>query len=207
MTIECNYELPTLLRDLLGAEYISLHTRETSFHFAKDTTAMVLFPMRLVPQYYYWEKKAPIIIELQSKGQESFAGNLYGITAGIMELENARQTDNIYSTRLAFFGPVTQIVGLGEIRNEDLATEGKEEDIAFFLPAGTIVPDTLSIRKKTLEVIGFGLASGKWLYIHGAGEGSFTLSINETRSPEELCLDEGYTLNEKKMQVLEIFKQ
>ncbi len=207
MNIECNYELPTLLRDFLGAEYIHISAQYTNIHFGETISANVLFPIRLRPQYFYFENRDPIIIELSSKGEESLAGDLYGITANAIERKDAEQTSKLYTSNLAFYGAVTKIVGLGEIKNEEFTVAGREEEVKYFFPQHVVFPDKIFIKKKTLEVIGFGLSSGKWLYLFSNGEGSFNISMNEILSPEEL-INQWETIDDipKPLQVLQVFE-
>ena len=205
MKIECNYQLPILLRGVLGAEYIHLIALNTSLHFGKSISASIYSSIRLRPQYYYFEKRDKIIVELHSKGDESLAGDLFGIVANSLDPVVAEKTDKP-SSSIAVYGPVNKIVGLGEVRDEVIVVKGQEDELECFFPANTVLPDTITIKKKTLEVIGFGLDTGKWLYLYSDGEGYFGIGLNEEFSPEELCQSEDYIAMEKNLQILEVFE-
>ena len=205
MKIECNYELPTLLRAFLGAEYLHLIAVNTFLHFGKSISARIDSSLRLNPQYYYFENRDKVTLELHSKGGESLAGNLFGIIANNLNSVDVEKTSSS-SSRIAVWGPINKIVGLGEVRDEVIVVNGQEDELKWFFPANAVLPDTITIKKKTLEVIGFGLDTGKWLYLYSDGEGSFGIGLNEELSPEELCQRHDYLAMEKNLQVLEVFE-
>jgi len=83
--------------------------------------------------------------------------------------------------------------------------EGHKDEIACFFPSNTALPDTITIHKKTLEVIGFLFDTGKWLYLFSEGEGHFRIEFEIEISPEELCSRWDYLAMEKQLLVLEVF--
>lgn len=132
--------------------------------------------------------------------------HLYGIVADTIDPKEVEQTSASYFSNIAVYGPVKKIIGLGEVMDEVLVVDGSESELAYFFPQGALLPDAITIKKKTLEVIAFGLASGKWLYLFSGGEGSFSLRINELMTPEELCKHQNYIVMEKNLQVLQVFE-
>jgi len=207
MKIDWQHELPTQLRALLGAEYILVYLKYASLHFGENISCgYIPFPVRIKPQYHYFDHRESDVIELKSKWQESIAGDLYGIVATLLDPKDEAQTYTEYSSNIAVYGPVNKIVGLGENRDEVVVVRGQEDELRCFFPKNAVLPDTITIKKKTLEVIGFGLASGKWLYLFSAGEGGTTLRLHETLSPEEMCQHQDYIAMEKQLQILEVFE-
>jgi hypothetical protein len=201
--IECHYELPSLFQGLLGAENLSISTNDgyMSLHFGDDISSFWGPKLNLTPKFNFYANKKSTSIELTSRGHESFAGDLYGITAKSLETEPT----NLHCI-VSISGPINKIVGLGEVRNEDVITAGKEEEISCFFPAGIVLPDIIAIRKKTLEVIGFLFDSGKWLYLFADGEGHFRIEFEQDLTPEMLCNRWDYQAMEKKIEVLTVFQ-
>lgn len=206
MKIEWNYELPTLLRALLGAEYIHVFGQFTTLHFGHYISAYLLSPIRIKSQYYHFDDRENTVLEIRSKGKESIVGDLYGMVAEAMDPKYAEQTNSPYQSNIAVYGPINKIVGLGEVSNEMFEIKGSEEQFKYFFPQETILPNSIDINKRTLEAIGFGLSSGKWLYLFSSGEGSFSLRINECMSPEELCKHQDYIAMDKNLQILKVFE-
>jgi len=206
MIIKCDYQLPTQLRALLGAEYIHVLAQSLNLHLGESISASTLFPLRLKPQYHYFDQREDILIELHARGEDTFAGDLYGADAIFPTSDTVKQTDKLYLSRVSVFGPLTKIVGLGQVRDEVVSVEGREEEIKWFLPPNASLPDSIVIKIQTLEVMGFEMQSGKWLYIFPRGEGHFSLAFNEAMSPEELCRHPDYLAMEKRLQILDVFE-
>ncbi|MCC7244504.1 MAG: hypothetical protein IT269_02400, partial [Saprospiraceae bacterium] len=95
--------------------------------------------------------------------------------------------------------------GLGETQNERIVVQESETDFSVFFPANTELPDIIEINKKTLEVIGLGMDSGKWIYIFSQGEGGFSVELEVDIDPESLCSRWDYEAMEKHLRVLAIF--
>ncbi len=149
-----------------------------------------------------------------SKGDESYAGNLYGIEItkqGKPKYDLRKpETNPFYNFDLSVsgknFGKVVKIVGIGEVRKEDVVTAGQEEEIECFFPKGTVLPDVISIDKHTLEVIGFLFESGKWLYIFPDRERNFYIEFDMDIPPDELIFRWDFEAMEKQLQILQVFE-
>ena len=203
--IECMYELPIQLRALLGSEYlIIINIHHLSFHFGKEISARIFPSINIRPQYHSHENdREKVGIQLYSKGEESLAGNLYGIVAEALPVLDAG--DGSQPT-IAIYGPVKKIVGMGEIRHEVINVADYEDDLSCFFPPDSSLPDIITINKKTLEVIGFALGEEKWLYLFSDEESHFRLELESTTIPEELCKRWDYIAMEKQLQILEVFE-
>ena len=150
--------------------------------------------------------------QLNSKGYDSYAGNLYGVEFSKKIIERDTRTPVLanlgyhVSVSGKFAGRIIKIVGIGEVRKEDVVTAGNEEEIGWFFPKETVLPDVISIDKRTLEVIGFQFDTGKWLYIFPDREGSFRIELDMETPPNELILRWDFEAMEKQLQILQVFE-
>jgi hypothetical protein len=207
LKIECNYELNPLLREILGARLDTISGNQCIFGLLKPPTLSCFGEIQFAT--YNEKSEAFTTVQLLSKGHESFAGNLYGIELGNFLSGDRKKfigQPTYTATVMGEFGVIIKIVGLGEVRDEVIFTEGTEEQIVDFFPANSILPAMISINKKTLEVIGFLFDSGKWLYLFADGEGHFRIEFEMAISPEELCVRWDYIAMEKNLTILEVFE-
>jgi hypothetical protein len=205
-SITCDYELNPVLREFLGAQLSAISSKDCTIGIGKQLTCSVYGELRLSAHDRYGETFFAILFA--SKGHESYAGNLYGIeVVGFAKGDRKEifKQEILPARILNEFGSIKKIIGLGETRNDVVYVKGKEE-IEVFFPANSVLPDTITIKKKTLEVIGFGLDTGKWLYIYSDGEGHFRIGLNEDTLPESLCQDPDYLVMGKNLQILAVFE-
>ncbi len=208
--IAANHELAPVFREMLGANLGSIALENCVLNFGNTLTCSGFGAFSLLAADM--DKKLVFYVLLSSKGQESFAGNLYGLEVVKFIKEGfdrpSTRRENFPATIRRDFGKIIKIVGLGELREEVVVVKEQDEDeIAHFFPANTVLPDTITINKKTLEVIGFLFDTGKWLYIFSEGEGSFRMELEMEITPEELCVRWDYVAMEKPMQILRVFEQ
>jgi hypothetical protein len=207
--IECKYELNPLLRDILGARLLAIFCQKGSFGIS---TPMTLSSVSSIIVSAFEEKSAfRHDIQFDSKGYDSYAGNLYGIEISKLKVEyNSREPVfeqlgyhfSIHSN----FGLISKVVGLGEIREETVFVEGKEDEVIDFFPPSSSMPTTITINKKTLEVIGLHSDNGKWLYFFADREGYFRTEFETEMPPEEMCRRWDFVAMEKNLQILEVFE-
>jgi hypothetical protein len=213
--IECNYELPAFVQEAIGLRLDTILAQNGSVFLGNPISLSCLSNVILkFTNDRSWMIPAPLF-QLFSRGHESYAGNLFGA-------EIARNDRHEYDVRnpesnphqgyaLHFssknFGKVVKIVGIGEVRKEDVVTAGQEEDVECFFPKGSVLPDIISIDKRTLEAIGFLFDTGKWLYIFPNGEGDLGFDVDVDISPEEL-ISNWETLDDepKPLLILQVFE-
>lgn len=208
--IAANYELAPVFREILGASLGSIALENCVLSFGNILECSGFGEVRLLASDM--DNKLVFYAVLSSKGHESFAGNLYGLEVVKFIKEGFDRTstrrENFPATIRRAFGKIIKIVGLGELREEIVVVkEQDEEEIASFFPPNAVLPDTITINKKTLEVIGFLFDTGKWLYIFSEGEGNFRMELDMDITAEELCVRWDYVAMEKSMQILSVFEQ
>ena len=204
--ITCNYELNPLLREFLGARLSVISGKDCTLGIGNQLTCSGFGELRF--SAYFEREEIFLAVLFASMGHESYAGDLYGFELTNFEKGNRKKFLNQepHPARiLSEFGTINKIVSLGEVRNEIVTVKGKEEEIACFFPPNKTLPDTITINKKTLEVIGFLFDTGKWLYLYSNGEGHYSIDLEKTTPPEELCQDQGYLAMEKELHVLNVF--
>ncbi|MEQ1745652.1 MAG: hypothetical protein ABMA02_09510 [Saprospiraceae bacterium] len=76
----------------------------------------------------------------------------------------------------------------------------------MFFPEGAVLPDIISIDKRTLEIVGFLFDTGKWLYIFPQDEGHFYMELDSDTAPEEIITRREFVEMEKPMQILQVFE-
>jgi hypothetical protein len=215
LSIKCDYEIPLALQEAIGLELHFISVVNGSV-FLGDPISLRCCSGALFSFKYEnsWMPDPPSFLFV-SKGHESYAGNLYGIEItkqGKPKYDLRKpETNPFYNFDLSVsgknFGKVVKIVGIGEVRKEDVVTVGQEEEIECFFPKGTVLPDVISIDKRTLEIIGFQFDTGKWLYIFPDDEGHFRFEIDSDISPEER-ISNWETLDDepKPLQILQVFE-
>ena len=213
--IECNYELPAFVQEAIGLNLdLVIALGGSVFLGATVEISCISDVILKFSDERSWMIPAPIF-HLFSKGHESYAGNLYGVEIVSKDRPkyDVRNPDSYpfrnyylhFSSR--HFGKVVKIVGIGEVRKEDVVTAGQEEEIECFFPQGSVLPDVISIDKRTLEVIGFQFDTGKWLYIFPDGQGHFRFEIDSDTPPEER-ISNWETIDDepKPLQILQVFE-
>ncbi len=205
--IVCNYELNPLLREVIGANLSLISGEQCILSLGEILTCSATGVLRL--KGHFGSAESLFSASFISKGKESFAGNLFGFE--VVEFVRGNQVDRLSELPLAIlsdFGRIIQIVGLGETRNEVVTVaEHDVEDIACFFPANTVLPDTITISKKTLEIMGFLFETGNWLYLYSGGDHHFSMDFNMEITPGELCdLRNKEGMEEKHLQILTIFE-
>ena len=205
LNISCNYELSEHLKNVIGYRLQRFVAPKGSVCITGLLTFSNIGDLILI--FYEENQRSHIALQLSSRGHESYAGNLYGVEITIPESAGKRYDEMGFPLQIiGDFGKIVKVVGLGETRREDVPTAGDEEDISSFFPKDYLLPDVISIDKKTLEVIGFLSDNGNWLYIFADGEGYFRVEFNTGLSPEELTVRWDYLAMEKQLRVLQVFE-
>ena len=213
--IECHFELPAFVQEAIGLNFNLVIARNGSAFLGDKVEISCISDIILIfTNERGWMIPAPLF-QLFSRGHESYAGNLFGAEIArndrpeydVRKPESDPHQDYVLHFSSKNFGKVVKIVGIGEVRKEDVVTAGQEEEIKWFFPKGTVLPDIISIDKRTLEAIGFLFDTGKWLYIFPGGQGHFRFDVDVDISPEEL-ISNWETLDDepKPLQILQVFE-
>jgi hypothetical protein len=213
--IECQYELQNILQEAIGLNLDTILSKSGVVFLGNPISLTCLSDVVFCLQYDHRRLTPPPYFQFFSKGHESYAGNLYGVETtrwdrpdySIRNLDNNPFKGYALHFSSRNFGKVVKIVGIGEVRKEEVATAGKEEEIECFFPKGTVLPDVISIDKRTLEAIGFLFDTGKWLYIFPGGQGHFGFDVDVDTTPEEL-ISSWETIDDepKPLQILQVFE-
>ncbi len=212
--IECHFELPAFVQEIIGLTMDTILADSGTVFLGDPISLNCWSDIILSFNNDHWMIPAPWL-QFASKGNESYAGNLYGVEItkkdrpdySIRNSEENPQKGYYMHFSSKNFGKVVKIVGIGEVRKEDVVTAGQEEEIECFFPKGTVLPDVISIDKRTLEAIGFLFDTGKWLYIFPGGQGHFRFDVDVDISPEEL-ISNWETLDDepKPLLILQVFE-
>lgn len=204
--ISCDFTLPEIIKSCIGQRLQTILSKKGTFCMAAQPNFSIIGEMLLV--LFDEKTRAHLTLLFKSKGHESYAGNLFGAEISIFPEDGRRYDQHGFNFRIINdFGIITKVVGLGEVRKEDLDIEGREEEIEPFFSQGTALPSIISIDKKTLEVIGFLFNTGKWLYFFSEGEGYLRIEFESDTTPEEL-ISNWETLDDepKPLQILQVFE-
>ncbi|MEQ1744567.1 MAG: hypothetical protein ABMA02_04020 [Saprospiraceae bacterium] len=215
LSIKCHYEIPLALQEVVGVELSAIRVVNGSVFLGDPICLRCVSNVILSFKNEKSGMGSPPNFQFISKGHESYAGNLYGIDITKFgkpkyDLRNPA-TNPLYHFDLnvssKYFSKIVKIVGIGEVRKEDVSTAGQEEEIECFFPEGAVLPDIISIDKRTLEVVGFLFDTGKWLYIFPQDEGHFYMELDSDTTPEEL-INNWETIDDvpKPLQILQVFE-
>jgi hypothetical protein len=214
-SIKCNYELPALLQQFLGAEILTAYCRMYNIFLGIPGNLSIYGDIQFKAIFGAHTSYKPVEYTLRSVSKESPVGELYGVTF----------TDDVLKTNdlsmISTSGTLEKIVGIGEIQHEtikvcnfnttdvylhdDLSTFREHTEFEYWFPDA---PSSyqIDINKKTLDVIGLGFDTGKWVYIFPERNGEFRIEFNSETTPELLCSRWDYVAMEKKLQILQVFE-
>jgi len=204
--ISCDFTLPEIIKSCIGQRLQTILSKKGTFSMAVQPNFSIIGEMLLV--LFDEKTQAHLTLLFKPKGHESYAGNLFGAEISIFPEDGRRYDQHGFNFRIINdFGIITKVVGIGEVRKEDVVTAGQEEEIECFFPKGSVLPDVISIDKRTLEVIGFLFDTSKWMYVFPDGEGYFRIEFDSDTTPEEL-ISNWETIDDepKPLQILQVFE-
>jgi hypothetical protein len=187
-SIKCNYELPPLLRVILGAEHLNFYAeRFRHFYDDADSYTSIDTELHLSALFNIYEQKEACWVKLTRQWEDSFAGDLYRFEANG---EILTEKDILSRSCITAFGPVVSLVGIGEVKGKIIEPNGtwdEESDVAYWFGERRKEISAIIVDVKTIQHIGIGLNGGRWLYLTASAVGNINLSLVTKTAPEEFC--------------------